>query len=84
VLTLAAYNAGPDRVQQYGRVPPFPETISYVRRVKRGYEKSKAESSKKSSPTKTPVVKTPATKTQATPAAGTMPSTPMLRDGQSP
>jgi soluble lytic murein transglycosylase-like protein len=41
VLTLAAYNAGPDRVQQYGTVPPFAETISYVRRVKRNYEKSK-------------------------------------------
>jgi soluble lytic murein transglycosylase-like protein len=43
VLTLAAYNAGPERVQQYGRVPPFAETISYVRRVKRGYEKSKSK-----------------------------------------
>jgi transglycosylase-like protein with SLT domain len=40
-LTLAAYNAGPERVQQYGRVPPFAETISYVRRVKRTYEQSK-------------------------------------------
>jgi hypothetical protein len=45
VLALAAYNAGPDRVQQYGRVPPFAETISYVRRVKRDYEKSKASAS---------------------------------------
>lgn len=43
VLTLAAYNAGPERVQQYGRVPPFPETISYVRRVKRGYDNSKSK-----------------------------------------
>jgi hypothetical protein len=41
-LTLAAYNAGPDRVQQYGRVPPYVETIKYVRRVKNNYEKSKA------------------------------------------
>lgn len=42
VLTLAAYNAGPDRVQQYGRVPPYAETVTYVRRVKRTYEKSKS------------------------------------------
>jgi Transglycosylase SLT domain len=42
VLALAAYNAGPERVQKYGRVPPYKETISYVRRVKRGYEKSKS------------------------------------------
>src|SRR5713226_5814089 len=37
-LTLAAYNAGPDRAQRYGRVPPFAETISYVRRVKQTYD----------------------------------------------
>jgi soluble lytic murein transglycosylase-like protein len=47
MLALAAYNAGPERVQQYGRVPPFAETISYVRRVKRGYEKNKASAVKK-------------------------------------
>jgi hypothetical protein len=41
-LTLAAYNAGPERVRQYGRVPPFAETQSYVRRVKRTYDKRKS------------------------------------------
>jgi soluble lytic murein transglycosylase-like protein len=51
VLALAAYNAGPERVQQYGRVPPFAETISYVRRVKRGYDKNKSKTSTKT-PTK--------------------------------
>src|SRR5579884_2801368 len=31
-LALAAYNAGPDRIEQYGRaMPPYHETISYVR-----------------------------------------------------
>ncbi len=47
VLALAAYNAGPERIQRYGRVPPFAETISYVRRVKRGYENNKASTLKK-------------------------------------
>jgi soluble lytic murein transglycosylase-like protein len=42
VLALAAYNAGPERVLQFGRVPPYPETVSYIRRVKRSYEKSKS------------------------------------------
>jgi len=41
-LTLAAYNAGPERVQQYGRhVPPFAETVSYVQRVKQTYSQRK-------------------------------------------
>jgi hypothetical protein len=32
-LSLAAYNAGPDRVGQYRSVPPYRETRDYVRRV---------------------------------------------------
>jgi soluble lytic murein transglycosylase-like protein len=49
-LALAAYNAGPERVQQYGRVPPYVETVSYIRRVKRAYEKSKSGSSPEAAP----------------------------------
>ncbi|HVS88976.1 MAG TPA: lytic transglycosylase domain-containing protein [Candidatus Acidoferrum sp.] len=42
VLALAAYNAGPEKVGKFGSVPPYAETISYVRRVKRAYENSKS------------------------------------------
>ena len=32
-LALAAYNAGPNAVQAYGGVPPYPETQTYVSRI---------------------------------------------------
>jgi Transglycosylase SLT domain len=43
-LALAAYNAGPERVDRYGRrVPPYLETMKYVQRIAKSYAKIKAE-----------------------------------------
>ena len=47
VLTLAAYNAGPGAVQRYGRVPPYNETISYVRAIRKTYAQRKSKNDAK-------------------------------------
>ena len=58
-LTLAAYNAGPARVRKYGRVPPFTETQTYVRRVKNSYNKRKSGVEVSKAPARAPDVPTP-------------------------
>jgi soluble lytic murein transglycosylase-like protein len=45
VLTLAAYNAGPQSVARYRAVPPYRETYSYINKVSRTYANSKSHSS---------------------------------------
>ena len=41
VKALAAYNAGPQRVEQYKGVPPFRETHDYVARIVHDYNRKK-------------------------------------------
>lgn len=41
-LGLAAYNAGPETVEAFQDVPPYPDTVSYVTRILKLYEKNKS------------------------------------------
>lgn len=43
IRALAAYNAGPERVQQYHGVPPYRETKLYIARVVRDFNAKKAK-----------------------------------------
>ena len=44
-LTLAAYNSGPTRVKQIGRVPRITETRKYIKNVLTNYKRYQAMSS---------------------------------------
>lgn len=46
IKALAAYNAGPQRVEQFGGVPPYYETRAYVARVVKDFNKKKVAEQK--------------------------------------
>src|SRR5579859_7947884 len=77
VKALAAYNAGPQRVEQFGGVPPYYETRAYVARIVRDFNKKKAAQQKAVSSQKTAAVTKPGTKTQASNKAN--PSKPTVQ-----
>ncbi len=49
VKALAAYNAGPQRVQQYHGVPPYYETRAYIARIIKEFNQEKARGEKSGS-----------------------------------
>jgi hypothetical protein len=65
VKALAAYNAGPKRVEQYGGVPPYYETRAYVASIVRDFNRKKlaqqkAAQASKAAPAKVATSKRPA------------------------
>src|SRR5579864_7685277 len=50
IKALAAYNAGPHRVEQFGGVPPYYETRAYVARIVKDFNKKKIAQGKASAP----------------------------------
>lgn len=52
VKALAAYNAGPQRVEQFGGVPPYYETRAYVAKIVRDFNKKKVAQDKATAATK--------------------------------
>lgn len=45
VKALAAYNAGPQRVEEFGGMPPYRETYAYVARIIQDYNRKKLHES---------------------------------------
>jgi len=60
IKALAAYNAGPERVEQYHGVPPYYETQAYVARIVKDFNRKKLAERKTASSTKPRTSKTAA------------------------
>jgi hypothetical protein len=76
VKALAAYNAGPRRVEQYGGLPPYYETHAYVARIVKDFNKKKlAQQRANSVAAKASAAKKVATQPTKTKPAATPPGT---------
>lgn len=71
VKALAAYNAGPQRVEQFGGVPPYYETRAYVAKIVKDFNKKKVAQGKAAAPQKNNVAQKNGRKTPPTSTAKT-------------
>jgi len=68
VKALAAYNAGPEKVERFGGVPPYYETRAYVARIVKDFNKKKVAQQKAAGAKKPATDANANPKTRATPA----------------
>ena len=68
VKALAAYNAGPEKVERFGGVPPYYETRTYVARIVKDFNKKKVAEQKAAGAKKPAGGANATAKTQAAPA----------------
>lgn len=66
VKALAAYNAGPQRVDRFGKVPPYHETQLYVAKIVKDFNKKKEAQQKASAAKKSISAKNPSAKVALT------------------
>lgn len=78
IKALAAYNAGPQRVQQYHGVPPYYETRAYIARIIKEFNRKKLEEKKAAAKAATakPVKAAPAKPGTASVTSETIPPAP--------
>jgi hypothetical protein len=69
VKALAAYNAGPQRVEQFGGVPPYYETRAYVAKIVKDFNKKKIAKGKAVAAQKNNVAQTKSSTTKSNVAA---------------
>ena len=67
VKALAAYNAGPERVERFGGVPPYYETRTYVARIVKDFNKKKIAQQRAAGANKPAASANHTTKTQTKP-----------------
>lgn len=77
VKALAAYNAGPQRVEHFGGVPPYSETRAYVARIVRDFNKKKTAQEKAAA--RNAAANKPATRTKTSRASTA--KTPLANTG---